>query len=156
MKKELKITYDFFENLTELSDEDQIYVQKAREVAKNAHAPYSKFYVGATLLLENGEIVLGSNQENIAFPSGLCAERVALFYAGANHPNVSVKKLIVVAKGDLIAKDAVLSPCGSCRQVMLESQSRQENNFPIYLIGQDDSVHIFNSIYDLMPMAFGK
>mgnify|MGYP003666866379 CR=1 FL=1 len=156
MKKELKITYEHFSNLSELSVEDQDYVAKAREVAKKAHAPYSKFYVGATLLLENGEIILGSNQENIAFPSGLCAERVALFYAGANFPDVGVKKLIVVANGDLIAKDAVLSPCGGCRQVMLESQSRQKENFPIYLIGQDDSVHIFSSIYDLMPMAFGK
>lgn len=156
MKKELKIEYDYFKSLTELPQDDQNYIQKAREVAKNAHAPYSKFYVGATLLLENGEIVLGSNQENIAFPSGLCAERVALFYAGANFPGIGVKKLIVVANGDLIAKDAVLSPCGSCRQVMLESQNRQASNFPIYLVGQDDSVHIFNSIYDLMPMAFGK
>lgn len=156
MKKELKITYDYFLNLAELSEEDQGYVQQAREVAKNAHAPYSQFYVGATLVLENGAVVLGSNQENIAFPSGLCAERVALFYAGANHPDLAIKKLIVVANGDLIAKDAVLSPCGSCRQVMLESQNRQKNHFPIYLIGQDDSVHVFESIYDLMPMAFGK
>jgi cytidine deaminase len=156
MKKELKITYEYFSNLSELSQEDQGYVTKAREVARNAHAPYSKFYVGATLVMENDEVILGSNQENIAFPSGLCAERVALFYAGANFPGLAVKKLIVVANGDLIPKEAVLSPCGSCRQVVLESQNRQENNFPIYLIGQDDSVHIFSSIYDLMPMAFGK
>jgi len=156
MKKELKITYEYFSNLSELSKEDQDYVTKAREVARNAHAPYSKFYVGATLVMENNEVILGSNQENIAFPSGLCAERVALFYAGANFPDLGIKKLIVVANGDLIPKEAVLSPCGSCRQVMLESQNRQENNFPIYLIGQDDSVHIFSSIYDLMPMAFGK
>jgi len=156
MKKELKITYEYFSNLSELSKEDQDYVTKAREVARNAHAPYSKFYVGATLVMENNEVILGSNQENIAFPSGLCAERVALFYAGANFPDLGIKKLIVVANGDLIPKEAVLSPCGSCRQVMLESQNRQENNFPIYLICQDDSVHIFSSIYDLMPMAFGK
>jgi cytidine deaminase len=156
MEKELKITYDYFSNLNELPEEDQLYVKKAREIAKNAHAPYSEFYVGATLLLENGEIILGSNQENIAFPSGLCAERVALFYAGANYPRTAIKKLIVVANGDLIPKEAILSPCGGCRQVMLESQSRQDVHFPIYLIGQDDSVHIFRSIYDLMPMAFGK
>jgi cytidine deaminase len=156
MKKELRIEYDYYANVSELSDEDQKHVQQAREVAKNAHAPYSQFYVGATLVMENGEIILGSNQENIAFPSGLCAERVALFYAGANFSHLGVKKLVVVANGDLIPKEAVLSPCGSCRQVMLESQNRQENLFPIYLIGQDDSVHVFNSIYDLMPMAFGK
>lgn len=156
MKKELTIFYDFFHQVNELSAEDQSLVAKARDVAKHAHAPYSEFFVGAALLLDSGEIVLGSNQENIAFPSGLCAERVALFYAGANFPNQKIKKLIVVANGDLIAKDAVLSPCGSCRQVMLESQNRQEDNFSIYLVGQDDSVHVFNSIFDLMPLAFGK
>lgn len=156
MKKELKIVYEYFANLSELEIEDQKHIASAREIAKKAHAPYSKFYVGATLVLENNEVILGSNQENIAFPSGLCAERVALFYAGANFPNISIKKLFVVANGDLITKDAVLSPCGGCRQVLLESQNRQENNFPIYLIGQNDSVHLFNSIYDLMPLAFGK
>jgi cytidine deaminase len=156
MKKEIKITYDYFAQVAELSVTDQAHIKMARDVAKNAHAPYSQFYVGATVVLENGEIVLGSNQENIAFPSGLCAERVALFYAGANFPGIGVKKLFVVANGDLIAKDAVLSPCGSCRQVMLESQNRQKEPYEIYLIGQDDSVHVFSSIYDLMPLAFGK
>ncbi len=156
MRKELTISYEFFGKVSELSNEDQKDIEKARAVAKNAHAPYSRFYVGATLLLENGELVLGSNQENIAFPSGLCAERVALFYAGANFPGVAIKKLFVVANGELIAKEAVLSPCGSCRQVMLESQNRQKEKMAIYLIGQDDTVHIFDSIYDLMPLAFGK
>ncbi len=156
MKKELTISYDYFEQVTELSSEDQSLVAKARDISEKAHAPYSKFYVGAALLLENGEVVLGSNQENIAFPSGLCAERVALYYAGANFSDQSIQKLVIVANGDLIAKNAVLSPCGSCRQVMLESQNRQEENFAIYLVGQDDSVHVFNSIFDLMPLAFGK
>ncbi len=156
MKKELRIQYDYFTNIVELEEENQYLIAKAREVAKKAYAPYSKFYVGASLVLENGEVILGSNQENIAFPSGLCAERVALFYAGSNYPNLAISKLVVVANGDLIAKEAVLSPCGSCRQVLLESQNRQEKMFPIYLVGQDDSVHIFSSIYDLMPMAFGK
>ncbi len=156
MKKELVISYDYFSRVSELSAEDQMLVTKAREVALHAHAPYSRFLVGAVLLLDSGEVVQGSNQENIAFPSGLCAERVALFYAGANFPNNAVKKLVVVANGDLIAKDAVLSPCGGCRQVMLETQNRQETNMVIYLIGQDDSVYVFNSIYDLMPLAFGK
>jgi cytidine deaminase len=156
MRKELNISYEFFEKVSDLSEEDQKNIEKAREVAKKAHAPYSQFYVGATLLLENGEIVLGSNQENIAFPSGLCAERVALFYAGANYAGIAIKKLFVVANGELIAKDAVLSPCGSCRQVMLETQNRQKEKMAIYLIGQDDTVHVFDSIYDLMPLAFGK
>lgn len=156
MKKELLISYDFFAHISELSAEDQHHLEMAKQVAKKAHAPYSQFYVGAAVLLENGEVVLGSNQENIAFPSGLCAERVALFYAGANFPDLAIAKIFIVATGDLIAKDAVLSPCGSCRQVMLESQNRQNRKYAIYLLGQDDTVHVFESIYDLMPLAFGK
>ena len=156
MKKDLNISYNYFESIEELSKLDQECISKAHEIARQAYAPYSKFHVGAALLMSDGEVVLGSNQENIAFPSGLCAERVALFYAGANFPNKSVQKLFVVAKGDLIDKKAVLSPCGNCRQVMLESRKRQEKDFSIYLVGQDDSVTIFDSIYDLMPLAFGK
>ncbi|MDG1346980.1 MAG: cytidine deaminase [Crocinitomicaceae bacterium] len=156
MRKELSIAYDYYNTVQELSKSDQKFIEKAHEAAKTAHAPYSRFHVGAALLMSDGEVILGSNQENIAFPSGLCAERVALFYAGANFPGKSVQKLFVVAKGDLIDKKAILSPCGSCRQVMLESRKRQEIDFQIYLIGQDDSVTVFASIYDLMPFAFGK
>ncbi len=156
MIKEIKFSYTHLDSIDELPQSDQDCIAKAYEISKKAHAPYSQFYVGAALLMSDGEVVLGSNQENIAFPSGLCAERVALFYAGANFPGKRIEKLYIVAKGELIAKDAILSPCGSCRQVILESQNRQEEPFSIYLVNQDHTVSIFNSIYDLMPLAFGK
>ena len=119
MRKTLKIEYQEFESWKELSDSEQSLVLKAYESCDKAYAPYSKFKVGASVLLEDGTVVLGNNQENIAYPSGLCAERVALFYAGANHPDVQIETLVIVAKGDLIDDEACLSPCGSCRQVII-------------------------------------
>src|SRR5690606_20805716 len=100
MNKTLKIDYQEFESWSELTSAEQDLVKKAYQICDKAYAPYSKFNVGAALLLEDGTEVLGNNQENIAYPSGLCAERVALYYAGANYPNVQIKTLVVVATGD--------------------------------------------------------
>ena len=116
MKKEAVIGYDQFADWKELNDSDQSLIESAREVMKNAYAPYSKFSVGAAALLSNGSVIKGSNQENIAYPSGLCAERVALFYAGANFPNEAVETLAIVAEGDLVPMETILSPCGGCRR----------------------------------------
>lgn len=138
----------------ELSQEDQQLVEKAYSISEKAYAPYSKFHVGAAVLLENNEIVLGSNQENIAFPSGLCAERVALFYAGANFPQQIVKKIVIVAKGDLVPMDKILSPCGGCRQVMLETEVRQKTPYEVILVSQNGQTIIFNAAIDLLPFAF--
>jgi cytidine deaminase len=124
-------------------------------VASKAYAPYSEFKVGASLLLEDGEVVLGSNQENIAYPSGLCAERVALFYAGSNYPESNIQTLCVVANGDLISNEKDLSPCGSCRQVMVETELRQKADFRVILVNQNDTVSIFDSAKDLLPLTFG-
>jgi cytidine deaminase len=156
MIKNLTLAYEEFEHYSELNERDQLLLKKANEVVENAYAPYSKFKVGASVLLENGEIILGSNQENIAYPSGLCAERVALFYAGANFPQTKVDTICIVAKGDLIPKDHLLSPCGSCRQVMSESEMRQNKPFRVILVSQNNKVLVFNSALDLLPFAFGK
>lgn len=150
----LSIDYSLFDSFSELSQADQHLVDLAYKVSKEAYAPYSKFHVGAAVLLDNGEIVLGSNQENIAFPSGLCAERVALFYAGANFPNQVVKKIVIVAKGDLVPMDKILSPCGSCRQVMLETEVRQKTPYEVILVSQNGKTIIFNAASDLLPFAF--
>lgn len=155
MKEEIRIQYDRL-NLEDLSQSEQEMVRRAREVSDHAYAPYSKFKVGAAAILENGEVVLGSNQENIAFPSGLCAERVALFAAGANYPEITVESLVIVAKGELLKPGAVLSPCGSCRQVMCETENRQERPFRVVLVSEDDVVTVFNSASDLLPLTFGK
>lgn len=156
MKKELKVKYDQLDHWQELSESDQLLVRKATEAMSNAYAPYSKFKVGASVLLENDTIVTGSNQENIAYPSGLCAERVALFYAGANYPNEKVNTLCIVAKGDLVPVETILSPCGGCRQVMAETETRQNKPYRVILVCQNDVTIVFDSALDFLPLAFGS
>lgn len=150
------IDYQVFDTVEELEATDRALVSAAISIMKKAYAPYSKFSVGAALLLENGEVVSGSNQENIAYPSGLCAERVALFYAGAQFPDQVINTLCIVADGDLIPDDQNLSPCGACRQVMLESEGRQGKPFRVVLVNRDGRVFIFSSAHDLLPLAFGR
>ena len=155
MEKKISIEYIQLADWKELNDADQKLVIAAENVMKSAYAPYSKFSVGAALLLSSGEVITGSNQENIAYPSGLCAERVALFYAGSNYPNETVETLCVVAKGDLVDLDTILSPCGGCRQVMVETESREGKPYRVIMISQNGSVIIFNSATELLPLAFG-
>lgn len=155
MKKHLTIHYEWLNHWKELPDTEHILIEKAYEAAEDAYAPYSDFKVGAAVLLEDGTVIKGNNQENIAYPSGLCAERVALFYAGANYRGTAVKTIVVVAQGDLIAGDECVSPCGSCRQVIAESESRQEEAIRIILVAQDGKTWIFDSIKDLLIFPFG-
>lgn len=155
MKQTHNFEYQLFDSWEELDDSDRLLVNKAYSICQKAYAPYSKFKVGASTLLGNGEIVLGNNQENIAYPSGLCAERVALFYAGANFPDQEVKTICIVAEGDLLPFDQILSPCGGCRQVMLETETRQKNPFRVILVSQNKRTIIFSSANDLLPFAFG-
>lgn len=150
------IHYRLFDNEGELNQQDVSLLQDAKKAMSNAYAPYSKFNVGAAVLLSNGKVILGSNQENIAYPSGLCAERTALFAAGSNFPNEKVIKLAIVANGDLLPKSSVLSPCGSCRQVMAETSNRQNASFEIILLNPDGTVMIFDGINDLLPFGFGN
>jgi cytidine deaminase len=155
MNKKLTVDYQEFNHFSELDSSEQILVEKAYEICQKAYAPYSKFYVGASLLMKNGEIILGNNQENIAYPSGLCAERVALFYAGANFPNEEIKTICVVAKGDLIDSDACLSPCGSCRQVISETEKRQTIPLKVILVSESGRTFVFNKGTDLLIFPFG-
>ena len=155
MKQNLTIFFERFNHWNELSKNDQELVEQAYAVSRTAYAPYSKFHVGASLRLSNNKIVTGSNQENIAYPSGLCAERVALFYTGANFPDEQIETLCVVAEGDLLPLDKILSPCGACRQVMLETEVRQKKSYRIILVSQNGVTIVFNSAVDLLPLAFG-
>jgi cytidine deaminase len=150
------IHYKIYDNESELNQEDVDLLTCAKKAMQNAYAPYSKFQVGAAALLANGEVVMGSNQENIAYPSGLCAERTALFAAGSNFPNEKVLKIAIVAEGDLLPKTSVLSPCGSCRQVMAETSNRQKSTFEILLLNPNGSITVFNGINDLLPFGFGN
>ena len=153
--QEKKIELSFITaHLSELSEQEQQLVANAKSALKTAYAPYSGFLVGASVLLENGEIINGSNQENVAYPSGLCAERVALFYAGAKHPDVKVKTIAVsVLSKNFEVKDVVF-PCGACRQVMAEYEEKQEEAIKVILHSPTDEVLIANTVEDLLPFMF--
>lgn len=155
MKHTHSIDYEILDNWSELPTGEQELVRKALEACDDAYAPYSQFHVGAALLLENGMILKGNNQENIAYPSGLCAERVALFYAGANFPNEAVKTMAIIAKGDLIKPEECISPCGSCRQVIAESEFRQKLPIKLILVAQNNRTYVFEKASDLLVFPFG-
>lgn len=140
-------------SLEELSEIERELIKEAQRVAQEAYAPYSKFRVGAAVRLESGKIVSGSNQENAAYPSGLCAERTALFYAGAQYPDDPVTALAVVAFKEDGSQATVAAPCGSCRQVILESATRYEHPFRVLLAGPRD-VLIVEDCRDLLPIGF--
>ena len=154
MKQEHSFSYELHENWKELPVQDQILVDRALEAMQAAYAPYSKFKVGASVRLDNDAVVTGSNQENSAYPSGLCAERVVLFHVGANYPKQAVQTLCIVAEGDLIPSEKLLSPCGACRQVMLETENRQNNKIRVIIVNQDNRALILNSVIDLLPFGF--
>jgi len=149
---ETKITICRFE---ELSEEYQNLINKAKEQVKKSYAPYSKFHVGAAIQLENGEIVAGNNQENAAYPSGLCAERVAMFYANSQFPDVPVKVLAIAAwtNGQFAAQP--ITPCGACRQVLLETETRFGKDIPILLYGTE-AVYMIEKVRELLPLSFIK
>lgn len=155
MEKEYKIIYREFSHLSELSESDRELVSEAKKASLNAYAPYSRFHVGAALRAENLQLFRGNNQENIAYPSGLCAERVALFHFGATHPSESIESIAVFAKGDLLPEEECVTPCGSCRQVMLESEKRQGKPIRLILAAESGKTLIFDSVKDLMVFPFG-
>ncbi|HET9570959.1 MAG TPA: cytidine deaminase [Bacteroidales bacterium] len=140
--------------LEELPEIEKKLIETAKSASVNAYAPYSKFLVGAALLLENGEIIAGNNQENAAYPSGTCAERTAMFYANANYPDVPVLTMAVAAQnGNGFLKDPI-APCGSCRQVLLETEHRYGKPLRILLCGES-SIAIIQTVKDLLPLSFG-
>ena len=141
-------------HLSELETKDQELIANAKEAFTTAYAPYSGFLVGASVLLDNGEIVSGSNQENVAYPSGLCAERVALFYAGARYPDIKVKTIAVSVLSKNFEVNDVISPCGACRQVMAEYEEKQEEAIKVILHSPTDEVLIANTVEDLLPFMF--
>lgn len=151
--REIKIAFQEFDTIEELSSDDQQLVISAREATKNAYAPYSQFHVGASLLLENGEIIQGNNQENADFTDGLCAERVALFYAHAKFPKVPVVAIAVSAKNHQGLVKEPAQPCGSCRQVMVETEVRFQKPIRIILDGRE-SIQILDGAESLLPLAF--
>lgn len=141
---------------SELSASEQTLVDHARANTRNAYAPYSKFHVGAAILLDNGVIVDGANQENAAFPSGTCAERSACFAAGANHPDAKFEMIAVAAtnsEGIEVAEPC--APCGACRQALLEFETRAKHPVPVLMIGAK-TIYKLPSVASLLPFAFSE
>lgn len=156
--KDIIITTQFsvFDSIEELPNEIQNLMEQAVAIRKNAYAPYSQFRVGAALLLDNGKIILGSNQENAAYPSGLCAERVAIFQSGALYPEAKILKMAITAASDTNKTTAPIPPCGSCRQSIAEYEIRQETPIEIYFMGEIGAIYKSDSLKNLLPFMFDK
>ncbi|PRZ21109.1 cytidine deaminase [Flavobacterium granuli] len=156
--KEISIVSKFsvYNSTSELPNDIQDLMEKAIGIRKKAYAPYSKFRVGTALLLDNGEIVLGSNQENAAYPSGLCAERVAIFQAGAIYPDSKIIKMAITAASDTNKTIAPIPPCGACRQSIAEYETRQESPIEIYFMGESGEIFKSASLKNLLPLMFDK
>lgn len=157
MKKQ-KVSFDFtlFDSLSELSDPDRNLMKEALKARENAYAPYSKFKVGAAVLLENNQIVIGNNQENASYPSGLCAERVAIFQAGAKYPGIKISTIAIAAFSDERENGPPAAPCGNCRQSIHEYEHGQKAPIAIFMMGNNGQIFKCDSLNDLLPLAFGS
>lgn len=156
--KEININTSFtvYQSVAELPQDVQSLMEQAIEIRKKAYAPYSKFRVGAALLLDNEKVVLGSNQENAAYPSGLCAERVAIFQSGAIYPEAKIVKMAISAASDTNKTTTPIPPCGACRQSISEYEFKQEYPIEIYFMGESGEVYLSKSISNLLPLTFDK
>jgi len=153
-----KITFtssiEVYSNNSELKEEDSTLLQVAREAVADAYAPYSQFKVGAAVLLENGKTVIGNNQENAAYPLCLCAERVALFAAASQYPNVAVKALAISAKSHNQTLDKPVAPCGSCSQAIYESEFRGKTAIRLIIQGETGEIYCLDTVKDILPLTF--
>ena len=156
--KEVKVesTFFVFDDLKDIPSDVQQLMQKASEARDNAYAPYSKFHVGAAILLDNKEVVTGSNQENASYPSGLCAERTAIYYSGAKYPKAKILKMAIIAGSTKNITTKPIPPCGACRQAIAEYEVKQESPIEIYFMGETGTVVKSNSLANLLPLLFDK
>ena len=154
----ISITTDFnvFESIQELPIDIQNLMQEAIAIRKTAYAPYSNFKVGAAILLDNGKVILGSNQENAAYPSGLCAERVAVFHAGAVYPEAKIVKMAISAASTIATTNQPIPPCGACRQSIAEYEIKQNTPIEIYFMGEIGAIYKSDSLKNLLPLLFDK
>jgi cytidine deaminase len=154
--KEVKIetTLQVYQDIKELPKAIQNLMISAIEARENAYSPYSKFNVGAAILLDNNEIVIGSNQENASYPSGLCAERTAIYYAGAKYPNAKIIKMAITASSQNQITDQPIPPCGACRQAIAEYEIKQKDAIELYFMGAKGKVVKSESLANLLPLLF--
>ncbi len=151
-----QFNYERFKSQADLPAALLSLMEQAIAARANAYAPYSSFQVGAAVLLENGTVVLGNNQENAAYPSGLCAERVAVFHAAANYPNVPIKAIAISASDKNTPTTTPASSCGNCRQAMAEYEQKQQQPISLLCMGASGEVILVDSILSLLPFAFSS
>ncbi|WP_047547939.1 cytidine deaminase [Psychroserpens sp. Hel_I_66] len=156
--KDIKIESSFtvYEDLNELPKDVANLMKEASKIRLKAYAPYSKFLVGAAILLDNGEVITGNNQENASYPSGLCAERTAIYYAGAQFPDAKILKMALTAGSQSQSTTTPIPPCGACRQSIAEYEFKQESSIEIYFMGTFGKVIKSNSLANLLPLGFDK
>ena len=156
--EEIIITSKFaaYNTIEELPTEIQNLFKQAVTVQKNAYAPYSKFRVGVAISLDNGKTILGTNQENAAYPSGLCAERVALYQAVSNFPESKILTIVITASSEKNEVTSPITPCGSCRQSIAEYEIKQESPIAIYFTGESGKIYKSESLKNLLPLIFNK
>ena len=153
-KRILTLEFEEYDSYEYLSEYEKELIKQARNISNSAYAPYSDFYVGAVLSLEDGQIIAGNNQENAAYPSGLCAERVAIFYAGSKYPELKINYLVLSCNSKANEINQPLSPCGACRQVIAETELRQNKKIRIIMSGRTGKVLACNGIENLLPFMF--
>ena len=151
--KEIKIAYCEYESIDQLDNKDKVLSEAAIEAMSGSYAPYSKFHVGAAVRFDDGEIIKGANQENAAYPSGTCAERTALFYAGASRPDQPIEAIAIAASQNGELLENPVTPCGACRQVMVQYQVKSGIPMKVILIGSK-KVMLFDKVNDLLPFVF--
>ncbi|HEX7904609.1 MAG TPA: cytidine deaminase [Chitinophagaceae bacterium] len=154
MQKKIEFDYDVYNDISELNEKDAWLLTEARMVTEQAYAPYSNFHVGAVAILENGEVVAGTNQENASYPVGICAERVLLGSVATLHPKVPIETIAISYNSETVKSDHPISPCGMCRQSLLEYETRVKKPIRLILSGQEGKVFIIKTASLLLPFAF--
>ena len=156
MKKEIQLqsTFTEYDDISDLPEQDRLLVAEARKSVGQAYAPYSHFQVGAALRLENGVILRGNNQENASYPIGLCAERVAVFAAGANYPGIRILSLAITANSTHFHVNKPITPCGACRQAIAEYEHRYQQPIRLIMVGESGKVLVADSIQHFLPYQF--
>lgn len=150
----LTISATIFNDISKLPSDDILLMKEAINACKKAYAPYSKFSVGCAILLDNGKIILGNNQENAAYPSGMCAERVAIWKAGSDFPNIAINKIAITASSLHTKVDKPIAPCGACRQTLSEYEINQKKPIEVLFMGEVGQVIKTKSLLSLLPFSF--
>jgi cytidine deaminase len=153
-EKKYEFDYEVYADISELNEKDAWLLTEARTVTEHAYAPYSNFHVGAVAMLENGEVVAGTNQENASYPVGICAERVLLGSVATLHPKIPIESIAISYSSETVKSDHPISPCGMCRQALLEYETRLSKPIRLILSGQEGKVYVIKTASLLLPFAF--